>query len=113
MYDSKNLILLLATMATLVVLIWQPLNRRFDDSDKGTDRLVKLPPFRKPSNARLVAFFLVGIGVSTVIIGMRHPQPLQVYQGTVASLVRAVDRQPATATLYAQHLTPLVPAAVP
>ncbi len=112
MYDSKNLLLLLATMAMLVVVIWQPLSRRFDDSDQGTDRLVKLPPFRKPSNARLVAFFLVGIGVSTVIIGMHHPQPLQVYQGTVASLVRAVDRQPATATLYAQHLTPLVPAAV-
>jgi cellulose synthase/poly-beta-1,6-N-acetylglucosamine synthase-like glycosyltransferase len=112
MYDSRNLILLVATMAALVVVIWQPLNRRFDDSDKGTDRLVELPPFRKPSNGRLVVFFLVGLGVSTVIIGMHHPQPLQVYQGTVASLVRAVDRQPAAATAYAQHLTPLVPAAV-
>jgi cellulose synthase/poly-beta-1,6-N-acetylglucosamine synthase-like glycosyltransferase len=112
MYDGKNLILLLATMAMLIVVIWQPLNRRFDDSDKGTDRLVKLPPFRKPSNGRLVAFFGVGLVVSTVIIGMHHPQPLQVYQGTVASLVRAVDRQPATATVFAQHLTPLVPAAV-
>ena len=112
MYDGRNLILLPATFAMLIVVIWQPLSRRFDDSDRGTDRLVKLPPFRKPSNGRLVAFFLVGLGVSTVIIGMRHPQPLQIYQGTVASLVRSVDRDPAAATLYAQHLTPLVPAAV-
>ncbi|MBR7830439.1 glycosyltransferase family 2 protein [Actinospica sp. MGRD01-02] len=112
MYDGRNLVLLSATMAALIVVIWQPLNRRFDDSDKGTDRLVELPPFRKPSNARLAVFFIVGLGVSTVIIGMRHPQPLQVYQGLVASLVRAADRQPSTATIYAQHLTPLVPAAV-
>lgn len=112
MYDGRNLILLAATMAALLIVVWQPLSRRFDDSDRGTDRLVRLPPFRKPSNRRLTAFLLVGLGVSAVLIGMRHPQPLQVYQGTVASLMRAVDHDPATATAYAQHLTPLVPAAV-
>ena len=112
MYDGKNLILLLATMAMLIIVVWQPLSRRFDDSDRGTDRLVKLPPFRKPSNGRVAAFLLVGLGVSTMIIGMKHPEPLQVYQGTVASLVRSVDRDPAAATFFAQHLTPLVPAAV-
>jgi len=112
MYDGRTLILLLATMAALVIVVWQPLSRRYDDSDRGTDRLVSLPPFRRPSNRRVAAFLLVGILVSAGIIGMRDPQPLQIYQGTVASLVGAVDRQPAAATQYAQHVTPLIPAAL-
>ncbi|HEX4790668.1 MAG TPA: glycosyltransferase family 2 protein [Actinospica sp.] len=112
MYDTKILLLLLATAAALVIVVWQPLSRRHDDSDRGTDRLVELPPFRRPSNRRLAAFLVVGLLVSTAIIGMRHPQPLQVYQGAVASLVGAVDRDPAGATVYAQHVAPLVPAAV-
>lgn len=112
MYDGRTLFLLVATFLVLVVVIWQPLSRKYDDSDKGTDRNVKLPAFRRPSNSRLTTFFVVGIAVSTVIVGMRHPNPMAIYQGTVASLVGAADHDPAAATLYAQHLTPLVPAAV-
>jgi cellulose synthase/poly-beta-1,6-N-acetylglucosamine synthase-like glycosyltransferase len=112
MYDGRTLTLLIATFAALLIVVWQPLSRRYDDSDKGTDRLVALPKFRKPSNFRLTAFVIVGLAVCTVIVGMRNPDPLKVYQGAVQSLVGAVDKNPAAAADYAQRLVPLIPAAI-
>lgn len=112
MDDAKGVALLSVNLVVLVLVVWQPLSRRHDDSDQGTDRLVKLPPFRKPSTRRLLAFVVVGLAVSTGIIGMRDFQVLRVYQVMVSDVIGAIDRDPAAATTYAEHVTALVPAAV-
>ncbi|GAA2012035.1 hypothetical protein GCM10009839_02900 [Catenulispora yoronensis] len=110
-YNRQGLALLVIDLIVLVAVIWQPLSRRHDDSDHGTDRLVRLPPFRKPSLRRLFAFLAVGLTVSTGIIGWHDFQLLRVYQVFVADVISTVDRDPA-AVDYAKQVAPLVPAAV-
>ncbi|MBF9073664.1 glycosyltransferase [Streptacidiphilus fuscans] len=103
--------LVLEALLLLLVTRW-PLARRFDDSDRGSGRIVELPSVRRPSVPRVIAFLVVGAAVSTAIIALRHPQLLQAYDSLVADTLTATARDPHQALVYAQTLPPLLPAAV-
>ncbi|WP_042431320.1 glycosyltransferase [Streptacidiphilus anmyonensis] len=103
--------LVLEALLLLLVTRW-PLARRFDDSDRGSGRIVELPAVRRPSVPRAAAFLLVAAVVSTGIVALRHPQLFQAYQSLVADTLSATTRDPHQALVYAQTLPPLLPAAV-
>ncbi|WP_033822083.1 glycosyltransferase family 2 protein [Kitasatospora sp. MBT63] len=104
--------LLVADTLLLLLAVRWPLARRFDDSDRGSGRVVRLPPFRRPSLPRALAFLSVAAAVSTAIVAVRHPRLDQAYHSLVADVLSAADGDPHLAAAYAHSLPPLVPAAV-
>lgn len=112
MYHPTAIALFAADLALLLLIIRLPLSRRFDDSDRGAGRIVKLPPIRRPSVPRALAFLLVGAAVSVLIVALRHPQLDQAYRAVVADTLSAADSDTRLTAMYANSLPPLVPAAV-
>jgi len=111
MYNYDALALLLADAAVLVVIILQPLSRRYDDSDQGRGTVVKLPPFGRQSLPRVGFFLAVAVAVGALLVLDRHLAATQLYHQALQRLLGWVIRDPSTASAYAHELIPLVPAA--
>ncbi|HEV2639485.1 MAG TPA: glycosyltransferase family 2 protein [Actinocrinis sp.] len=99
---------LLLDFALLMLVIRWPLSRRFDDSDTGEGRVVKLPLVRRPSASRAWWFLLVSLVLAVVIVAVQHPRLAQDYYSLVNAVLAAAHPG---ATLYARTLPPLVPVA--
>jgi cellulose synthase/poly-beta-1,6-N-acetylglucosamine synthase-like glycosyltransferase len=110
MYDTHGLVLLILDSIVLGYLIFQPLSRRFDDSDRGAGNLVRLPPFRRPSWPRVSCFFVMIIAVNVYVAALRGAPLIKAYRVLVANVLRTLVVDPVVAAYYASKLVPLVPA---
>ncbi|WP_194913723.1 glycosyltransferase family 2 protein [Catenulispora rubra] len=112
MTRSPGLVLLILDIAVLLVVVLQPLGRRFDDSDRGAGSVVRLPPFQRPSLPRVTVFLTLVVAANVVIVAFRTSPFVQLYRALVARLLDSVVHDPAFATYYAAKLVPLVPTTV-
>ncbi|MEZ0112245.1 cellulose synthase/poly-beta-1,6-N-acetylglucosamine synthase-like glycosyltransferase [Catenulispora sp. EB89] len=112
MTRAPGLVLLILDIAVLMVVVLQPLGRRFDDSDRGAGAVVRLPPFQRPSLPRVTAFLTLVVAANVVIVAFRTSPFVQLYRALVARLLDSVIHDPAFATYYAAKLVPLVPTTV-
>lgn len=111
MYNWAALALLLADVAVLAVIVFQPLSRRYDDSDRGSGTIVKLPAFGRRSLPRVGFFLAVAVAVGTFLVLDHHPSVNQLYHQALLRLLNWVIRDPSLVSAYARQLVPLVPAA--
>ena len=112
MYHYTALALLLADAAVLAVIVLQPLSRRYDDSDRGSGTVVKLPAFGRQSLPRAGFFLAVSVAVGTLLVVGPHPSVNQLYHQALVRLLNWVIRDPPLVDAYARNLVPLVPAAI-
>jgi cellulose synthase/poly-beta-1,6-N-acetylglucosamine synthase-like glycosyltransferase len=110
MYNWAALALLLADAGVLAVIVLQPLSRRYDDSDRGSGTVVKLPPFGRQSLPRVGFFLSVSAAVGTLLV-IHHPPFTELYHQALLRLLNWVIRDPSLVNAYADKLVPLVPAA--
>ena len=111
MYNYTALALLLADAVVLVVIILQPLSRRYDDSDQGSGTVVKLPAFGRQSLPSAGFFLAVSVAVGTLLVVGPDPAVNQLYRQALLRLLNWVIRDPSLVDAYARNLVPLVPAA--
>lgn len=111
MYNLAALLLVAADAAVLAIIIVQPLSRRFDDSDRGSGAVVKLPAFNRLSLPRAGFFLAVSAAVATVLIFGQHPPLTQLYHQALLRLLNWVIRDPSQVNAYARRIVPLIPAA--
>ncbi|HEX9527100.1 MAG TPA: glycosyltransferase [Streptosporangiaceae bacterium] len=111
MYNYAALALLLADAAVLAGIVLQPLSRRYDDSDRGSGTVVKLPAFGRQSLPKVGFFLAVSVTVGTLLIIDRHPGVNQLYHQALLRLLNWVIRDPSLVSAYVRKLMPLVPAA--
>ena len=111
MYNYSALALLLADAAVLAVIVVQPLSRRYDDSDRGSGTIVKLPAFGRQSLPRVGVFVAVSVTIGTLLIIDHHPGVNQLYHQALLRLLNWVIRDPSLVSAYVRKLVPLVPAA--
>lgn len=111
MYDYSALALLLADAAVVLIIVFQPLSRRYDDSDRGSGSVVRLPAFGRPSLPRAGFFLAVSAAVGAGLVLSRHPSVIQLYHQALLRLLSWVIRDPSQVSAYAGKLVPLVPAA--
>jgi cellulose synthase/poly-beta-1,6-N-acetylglucosamine synthase-like glycosyltransferase len=113
LYNIKGLLLLLIVALFLGYLVWQPLNRRFDDSDRGSWNVVLLPPFKLPALARDSYFFAVAVLVNLVVVlAIRSSSLTQIYRGLVIGVLSSVVRDPLAVQVYTSRVLPLLPLTV-
>ena len=112
MRHTSGLVLLIVDIAVLLYVVLQPLGRHFDDSDRGSGTVVRLPPFQRPSLPRVVVFLTLVMAANVVIVAFRTSPFVQLYRALVARLLDSVVHDPAFATYYAGKLLPLVPTTV-
>jgi cellulose synthase/poly-beta-1,6-N-acetylglucosamine synthase-like glycosyltransferase len=108
MYHGTVIAWLAADFALLMLVTAWPLSRRFDDSDQGTDRFVKLPAVRRPSIRRALWFLCVAASVSVLMVALHHPRPAQSYYLLVDTVLAKAHTD---ATTISHGLPPLIPAA--
>jgi cellulose synthase/poly-beta-1,6-N-acetylglucosamine synthase-like glycosyltransferase len=108
MYHGTVIAWLGADFALLMLITAWPLSRRFDDSDQGTDRFVKLPPVRRPSIRRALWFLCVAATACVLTVALHHPRPAQSYYLLVDTILAKAHTD---ATSIAHGLPPLVPVA--
>jgi cellulose synthase/poly-beta-1,6-N-acetylglucosamine synthase-like glycosyltransferase len=108
MYHGSVIAFLAADLVLLLLVIRWPLSRRFDESDTGDDRVVKLPPVRRPALPRALWFLCVAVAFSVLLVAFRHPRPYQAYYALVGYLLSAAH---SGASVNPHGLPPLVPAA--
>lgn len=108
MYHGTVIAWLGADFALLMLISAWPLSRRFDDSDQGTDRFVKLPPVRRPSIRRALWFLCVAAAACVLTVALHHPRPAQSYYLLVDTILAKAHTD---ATSIAHGLPPLVPVA--
>jgi cellulose synthase/poly-beta-1,6-N-acetylglucosamine synthase-like glycosyltransferase len=112
MYGYRDIALLVATFVVLLAVTVQPLSRRYDDSDRGSGAVVDMPPLRRRSFPRAFVFLGLAAVMSVGLVGMRDPTSTAAYENFVAQVLAFATRDPADAQIYADHLSPLIPAAV-
>jgi cellulose synthase/poly-beta-1,6-N-acetylglucosamine synthase-like glycosyltransferase len=112
MYDVKGLVFLLLDALILAGLIWQPLSRRFDDSDKGAGQVIRLPQYRKHSLWMDGSFFAVGALVAIAVLVIGSSRLTKIYQNLVVYTLTSAVRDPAAVQSYTSRLLPLLPITV-
>ncbi|HLI38419.1 MAG TPA: glycosyltransferase family 2 protein [Streptosporangiaceae bacterium] len=111
MYDYSALVLLLADVAVLAIIVFQPLSRRYDDSDRGRGTVVNMQAVGRPSLPRAGFFLAVSAAVSSGLVLDRHPPAIALYHQALLRLLSWVIRDPPLVNAYIGKLVPLVPAA--
>ncbi len=112
MIDPRAALVLATDILVLGLVIWWPLGRTFDHSDRGTRNRVDLPPPLAPSWARVAAFLLVCGLVCAWIVSFRRPSLTDAYQNLIGMVADSVVHEPAVVGAYIRFLTPLVPVSV-
>jgi cellulose synthase/poly-beta-1,6-N-acetylglucosamine synthase-like glycosyltransferase len=112
MVDPRAALMLAVDILVLGLVIWWPLGRSFDHSDKGTGNRIDLPPPLTPSWARATAFLLICALVCAWIISFRKPSLTDAYQNLIGMVVISVVHEPAVVGAYIRFLTPLVPISI-
>ncbi|HEV3172025.1 MAG TPA: glycosyltransferase family 2 protein [Actinocrinis sp.] len=108
MYHGTVIAWLGADLALLMLITAWPLSRRFDESDQGTDRFVKLPPVRRPSIRRALWFLGIAAAACVLMVALHHPRPAQSYYLLVDTILAKAH---ADATSISHGLPPLIPVA--
>lgn len=105
--DPRGLAVLLIDAVVLSVIVLKPMNRSYDDSDRGSGHIVLMDPPLRPSYARCGAYLLTSFVVSSLLVGLKSPAPVNAYHHLVTQLMLSVVPNPTSVDGFARSILPV------